>query len=284
LVVEDFDEFRALVCLLLQPRAEFQVELASDGLEAVQKAEALQPDLILLDIGLPKLNGIEVSRRVNELAPAAKILFVSVESDSDLIRAALRLGAGYVHKPRVQNDLLPAIEAVFKGERFVSDGLIPSLPLDPSWHDSPSVLSEVVDRAMKMACADKAILQIFNPETNALHIVAQFGFSRQFLEFFDRVEHNQGSSGTALALGQRVIVDDVASDPIFQGTSLREVVLGEGVRAVQSIPLKTLSGRLLGVLSTHFKVAKPLRQHLLSVTDAFAQEVAELIQSKLASA
>jgi DNA-binding NarL/FixJ family response regulator len=123
LVVEDFGEFRRFLCSLLQSQAEFQVEVASDGLEAVEKAEAAQPNLILLDIGLPNLNGIEVARRVHQLAPSSQILFVSAESDPDVVNEALRLGAGYVHKPRVQSDLLPAIEAIRKGEQFISRDL-----------------------------------------------------------------------------------------------------------------------------------------------------------------
>ncbi|HKW32587.1 MAG TPA: response regulator [Candidatus Acidoferrum sp.] len=123
LVVEDFEKFRRFVSSLLQPRAEFQVKQASDGLEAVQKAEAIQPDLIILDISLPNLNGIEVARRVHKLAPSTKILFLSVESDADLVNEALSLGAGYIHKPRASRDLLHAIETVLKGERFVSKGL-----------------------------------------------------------------------------------------------------------------------------------------------------------------
>ena len=126
LVVEDFPETRRAVCSLLRTREEFQVELASDGLEAVQKAEELQPNLILLDIGLPKLSGMEVARRVRNLAPSAKVLFLSVESDPDLVSEALRLGSGYVHKPRVESDLLRAIEAVLKGETFVSPNLEPN--------------------------------------------------------------------------------------------------------------------------------------------------------------
>jgi len=136
LVVEDFVEFRRAVCTLLQAKGDFQIEQASDGPEAVLKAEELQPDLILLDIGLPKLNGLEVARRAHEIAPSAKILFVSVESDTDLVREALSLGAGYVHKPRVESDLLPAIEAVLRGEKFVSPDLQPNGRMDdPSRHE-----------------------------------------------------------------------------------------------------------------------------------------------------
>ena len=122
-VVEDDQEFRRFVCSLLKSKAEFQVEVASDGLEAVQRAQELLPDLILLDIGLPKLNGIEVARLVRTLTPSTRILFVSALSDPDVVGEALNLGSGYVHKPSVQSDLLPAIEAVLQGKRFVSRDL-----------------------------------------------------------------------------------------------------------------------------------------------------------------
>jgi DNA-binding NarL/FixJ family response regulator len=97
---------------------------ASDGLQAVQKAEELQPDLILLDIGLPTINGIEAARLISRLVPSARILFVSQNNDPDLVTAALSSGArGYVLKENAQTDLLPAIEAVLRGDRFVRRGL-----------------------------------------------------------------------------------------------------------------------------------------------------------------
>lgn len=283
LLVEDFGEFRGFICSLLEPRAEFQVKQASDGLEAVQKAEELHPDLILLDISLPRLNGMEVARRVRKLAPTARILFLSVESDPDLVIEALSLGAGYIHKTRASRDLLPAIDAVLRGEQFVSSGLLPTLPSSLVPLNLHATFSEVIARAIEMASADMGTLQILDPRTNSLYIAAQVGFSKRFLEFFDTVQHSQCpcACGTAMARGQRVIVDNVANDPIFRGTKAREIVLKEGVRAVQSIPLTTLSGRLVGVLSTHFRVAKPSRRQLLKVTDAFAREVAELIRSKM---
>ena len=93
---------------------------ASDGLEAVQKAEELQPDLILLDIGLPKLNGIEVARRIRKVSLRSKILFVSQESSAEAVQEALGTGArGYVVKTDAGSELLEAVNAVLRGERFV---------------------------------------------------------------------------------------------------------------------------------------------------------------------
>jgi DNA-binding NarL/FixJ family response regulator len=136
LVVEDVEDFRRLICSLLESRADFLLELASDGLVAVQKAEALQPDLILLDISLPAFNGMEVARHVRKLAPTARIIFFSVETDADLVREALSLGAGFIDKRCVQRDLLSAIEAVLQGEQFVGGDPGPSRATDtPPRHD-----------------------------------------------------------------------------------------------------------------------------------------------------
>jgi len=125
LIVEDFENLRRFFCLVLQEKVGCQVIAeASDGLEAVRKAEELQPDLILLDLGLPSLNGLEVARQARKLAPAARILFLSQESSPDIVQEALRLGAhGYVHKAHSQTELLPAIEAVLGGRQFVGSGL-----------------------------------------------------------------------------------------------------------------------------------------------------------------
>jgi DNA-binding NarL/FixJ family response regulator len=124
LVVEDFEPFRRFVCSRVGDSSQLQVICeVSDGLEAVQKAEELQPDLILLDIGLPKLNGIEAARRIRKLSPQSKILFVSQESSADVIEEALSLGAmGYVIKARAGSELLVAMEAVREGRQFVSSG------------------------------------------------------------------------------------------------------------------------------------------------------------------
>ncbi len=124
-MVEDFEPFRRLIRSTLRKRLEFRiVEEVTDGLEAVQKAEELQPDLIILDIGLPSLNGIDAARRIRKLSPKSKILFMSQESSADSVQEALALGAlGYVVKAHAGSELLAAVEAVLQGRQFVSTGL-----------------------------------------------------------------------------------------------------------------------------------------------------------------
>ena len=121
LVVDDFEPFRRFVCASLQARPEWQVIAeASDGLQAVQKAEELKPDLILLDIGLPGLNGIEAARRIRKLSINSKIVLVSANRDLDIIQEAFRSGiSGYVLKSAAGSQLFPAVKAVIQGEPFL---------------------------------------------------------------------------------------------------------------------------------------------------------------------
>jgi DNA-binding NarL/FixJ family response regulator len=111
--------------VLFQARPEWHVVAeATDGPEAIQKAEQLKPDLIVLDIGLPKLNGIQAARRIRQRSPSSKIVFLSQNNDPDVVRAALGTGAlGYVQKADAQSELLPAVDAVVRDRQFVSSRL-----------------------------------------------------------------------------------------------------------------------------------------------------------------
>jgi DNA-binding NarL/FixJ family response regulator len=125
LIVDDYEPWRRFVRLTLLVNEKLQVigEI-SDGLEAVQQAAELQPDLILLDIGLPSLNGIEAARRIRDLSPTSKILFVSENRAWDIAEEALRVGAGgYVVKSGAANEILAAIGTVLEGKQFLSVSL-----------------------------------------------------------------------------------------------------------------------------------------------------------------
>ena len=122
LVVDDFEPFRRFVCSALQQRAGFLViGEAADGLQAIQRTEELQPDLIVLDIGMPRMNGIEAARQIRKICPNSKIIFVSQDSSTEVVREAFQLGArAYLAKSDLANDLLSGIDAVLEGKEFLS--------------------------------------------------------------------------------------------------------------------------------------------------------------------
>jgi len=126
LIVDDYEPWRRFIRLTLLAYEKLQViGEASDGLEAVEKAHQLQPDLILLDISLPKLNGIEAARRIREVSPSSRILFVSENRPGEIAEEALRSGgSGYVLKSDVHSELVPAINAVLEGKQFICSSLM----------------------------------------------------------------------------------------------------------------------------------------------------------------
>jgi DNA-binding NarL/FixJ family response regulator len=143
LVVDDYEPWRRFACSRLQKQPEYQVSgEASDGLEAVQQAQQLHPDLILLDVGLPILNGIEAARRIRKVTPTSKILFVSENRSVDVAQAALNNGAdGYVVKSDAAGELLAAVKAVLKGRRFVSASLADHFSVATTMNTTQTMLS-----------------------------------------------------------------------------------------------------------------------------------------------
>lgn len=132
LVVDDFAQWRRLVSTALLGRLGLRTMAeAADGLDAVHKAEDLQPDLVVLDIGLPSLNGIEAARRIRGVSPKSKVVFLTENYSCDVAEAALDTGAGgYVVKSAFASELIPAVEAVLEGRHFLSSKLT-ALTVEP---------------------------------------------------------------------------------------------------------------------------------------------------------
>jgi DNA-binding NarL/FixJ family response regulator len=126
LVVDDFELWQTFVHMRLDKEPNLHViGVAADGQDAVLKAEELQPNLILLDISLPKLNGLKAARQIGKISPNSRILFLSREEDPDVVLESFSAGGlGYVLKSDAAMDLLAGIESVLLGRRFVSRSLL----------------------------------------------------------------------------------------------------------------------------------------------------------------
>ena len=122
LLVDDFKPWRLATCRILGAIPDVQiVGEASDGVEAIGKAATLRPDVVLLDIGLPLLNGLEAARQIRQVSPQSKIIFLTGQDDEDLRSAALATGAeGYIVKSRAAAELQLSLEAVVRRTREAS--------------------------------------------------------------------------------------------------------------------------------------------------------------------
>jgi two-component sensor histidine kinase len=146
--------------------------------------------------------------------------------------------------------------------------------------DTPEFLEQMLETAMAVTGTDLGNIQLIDPQSGRLDIIAQRGFSQDFLTFFSRVEAGHAMCGTAMAHKARVIVQDVATDPIFQGSPARDVMLAAGARAVQATPLITRAGAVLGMLSTHFRTPHRPSDDALRLVDLCARQAADLIEQK----
>lgn len=134
-IVDDFAPWRRFAALVLAVIPGIKVVgEAEDGLTAIEKITELQPDIVTLDIGLPGIDGIEVSRRIKALSPQTKVVFLTEHCSQDIVQGALSTGAfGYVIKAQAVNDLIPAVLTVLADDHFVSLKATESLPSD-SWN------------------------------------------------------------------------------------------------------------------------------------------------------
>ena len=183
--------------------------MVSDGLEAVHAAQKVQPDLILLDIGLPTLNGIEAARRIRVLSPNSKIIFVTQESSADIVQEALRIGVdGYVVKADAGSELLVAVTVVLQGKQFVG-----------SRFDGNS-FTRTSGTLHSKSLQDRAVAGLTERKTNVArrHDVGFYSDDRHLLDDLTRFV------GDAMAVGRAAIV--IAAESHRENLSLQLQVHG----------------------------------------------------------
>ena len=147
--------------------------------------------------------------------------------------------------------------------------------------DSHSLYQEIVDAAIAITKADKGNIQLLDYSTGKLKIAAHRGFDLPFLKFFEFVDVGEAAAcGTAMKRMERVVIEDVTQSPIFIGKDALKVLLNEGIVGVQSTPLVSRSGKLLGILSTHFSKIHTLPEHELMLIDILARQAVDIIENE----
>jgi DNA-binding NarL/FixJ family response regulator len=122
LVVDDHEVVRKGICALLSTEPDFEVICdVADGFQAVEKAQELGPDIVVLDISMPGIDGLETARRICKVVPDSEIVFLSQHDSAEMVRQALRNGGrGYVVKSDIAQELIHAIRAALRKQRHVS--------------------------------------------------------------------------------------------------------------------------------------------------------------------
>lgn len=166
LVADDHTIVRKGICSLIDGKADIQViGEAEDGRDAIEKAEALSPDVILMDITMPHLNGLEATRQIKKMFPQIKILALTMYTNEEYILQILQAGAsGYVVKQAAPAELLSAIQAVYRGDSFLS----------------PSISKTLIDEYIKHTAPQNPIEQekLTDREREVLQLIAE-GYSNR---------------------------------------------------------------------------------------------------------
>ena len=196
------------------------------------------------------------SGRVQGLILALVDVTERVRADEELQESKERLAADLEAMTRLQR-----IGALFVGEGGMQ-----------------GLLEEIVEAAMAITGADMGNIELLDPQSGHLKIMAHRNYEPSWLDFWSESNEAQGASGVALERGERVIVEDVTQSPIFVGTPALDVHLAQGVRAVQATPLVGRAGKIMGVLSTHFRAPRRPDEETLRLLDLLARQTTDIIE------
>lgn len=295
LVDDDEDDYFLTRHMLKSSRGrEIKLDWANTYRAGMKKLDSDHYQAVLVDYDLGEKTGIELIRELsNRGYPAPLILYTgrgSLEVDVEAMQAGATL---YLTKEEANPLLLErfiryAIERKHAEATLSADLKAMQLLHEVGTHyiengDISTLLQLVVQAAIQIAGADKGNLQMLDTEKYSLSIVAQLGFEQPFLDYFAVVDSSHPSAcGVSLAESRRVIIEDTESDSIYSAQPSLEILRQAGVRAVQSTPLLTRSGQLVGVLSTHWDHPHRPENHTLQQIDLIARQAADFIERKKA--
>jgi DNA-binding NarL/FixJ family response regulator len=183
LLADDHGVLRDGIQRLLEANADIRVvAVAQDGLEAVRKAAELPPDVVVMDVAMPALNGLEATRRIVERSSRTAVVMLSMHSSADMVRAAFAAGArGYLLKESAGDEVVKAVRAVAAGRRFLGEGLAEKLipgagsPLEQLTAREREVLQLVVQGKSNAEAAALLGLSPRSVETYRLRLMQKLG-------------------------------------------------------------------------------------------------------------
>jgi PAS domain S-box-containing protein len=293
LVVDDNADMREYLKRLIAPH--YEVRTAADGAAALSEVRRQRPDLLLSDVMMPRLDGFGLVREIRADPSLADLPIVLLSARAGPRENIEGLEAGaddYLVKPFGAQELLARIASNLKMARL-RRGFEQRLAADfaamqrlyeignlcvRSEGNFDECLRQILDAAIAITGANKGNIQLLDSKSGTLRIAAQRGFEKPFLDFFSAVHDGEGAAcGAALQSAERVVVEDVTRSEIFVGTPSLPVMLNAGVRAVQSTPLRSSTGAVMGMISTHF--ASPYRpgEQELRFMDLLARQAADYL-------
>jgi len=147
-------------------------------------------------------------------------------------------------------------------------------------HDVGGCLKEILNVAIEISAADKGHIQLRDQDSGQLTFAAQKGFDESFRDFFTNARDGNSAWGMAMESHQRVVVEDITESEIYAGKPSLSMMLHADVRAVQSVPLQSSSGNLLGTISTHFSEPHRPSEQELRLMDLLARQTADYLERK----
>jgi signal transduction histidine kinase/CheY-like chemotaxis protein len=292
LVADDNADMRDYVRRLLEPYCD--VETVADGQAALDTIRKRPPDLVLSDVMMPRVDGLGLVRTIRSEPALADIpvVLLSARAGEEAEIEGLNAGADdYLIKPFSARELLAPVGsnlnlAKLRGQvaadlkdtkrlREMANALI------RAGNGFKECLDDVLEAAIEITRADKGNIQVLDPKSDMLVLTSQRGFEEPFLNFFTHVKRGEAAvCGTAPQALERIVVEDVTQSEIFVGQESLGVLLDAGVRAVQSTPLLSSSGTVLGMISTHYCGPYRPSERELRFMELLARQAADYLERK----